>query len=138
MSAFSDYLEGKIIDATLRGADLIAPTATYISLHEADPTDAVATANANETTYSGYSRQTMATNQWNAPANGVTSNIPVVNFPANGDGVSTTITHVGVYDNSTGGNLLYHAALTTSKTLEEDGFVDPVDELRPEMRADSV
>jgi hypothetical protein len=51
-----------------------------------------------------------------APSNGVATNNADVTFPT-ATGSWGTITHVGVHDASTTGNLLYHASLTTSKTV---------------------
>ena len=45
MSKFSDYLEGKIIETTLRGAAMPAPSNIYIALFTSDPSDANTTAN---------------------------------------------------------------------------------------------
>jgi len=114
MSAFSDHVEDNIIDLFLRSGTYTG-SAPYVALFTADPTDVTATAVANEATYMNYVRQTAV---FTASSNGVTQNTSQVDFPSNGDGVSTTITHVGVFDASTAGNLLFHAALTTSKTLQ--------------------
>lgn len=107
MSAFSDYLEQEIINTFLRTGNV------YVALFTADPTDADAT--ANEADYTNYARQQVV---FAAPANGVTNNNAQIDFPSNGDGVATTITHVGIYDNLTVGNLLFHSPLTSSKTLQ--------------------
>jgi hypothetical protein len=44
------------------------------------------------------------------------SNSAAVEFPAATDNWGT-ITHIGVYDASTSGNLIFHSALTTSKAI---------------------
>jgi hypothetical protein len=116
MSAFSDYVEGQIIDAFLRGGTYNGSSALpYVALFGADPTDVTATAIANEASYTNYARQSAT---FTAGSNGVTQNTAQIDFPANGDGVSATVTHVGIFDASTAGNLLFHAPLTSSKTLQ--------------------
>lgn len=114
MSAFSNHVEDKIIDVFLRSGSHTG-TAPYVTLFTADPTDDTTTALTNEATYTNYARQAVT---FTASSNGVTQNTAQIDFPANGSGVSTTLTHVGVFDASTSGNLLFHAALTTSKTLQ--------------------
>lgn len=45
MSKFSDYLEEKIIQTTLRGQAMPVPSNIYIALFTADPADAANLAN---------------------------------------------------------------------------------------------
>jgi len=47
---------------------------------------------------------------------GVTSNNGSITFPSPSASWGT-VTHFGIWDASTGGNLLFHGALTTSKTI---------------------
>lgn len=123
MSKFSNYTETNIVQTTLRGEPFPAPTSVYIALFTADPTDANVTANEVQVAaWPAYVRRDAADGAaiatgWTAPADGVSSNAKAVTFPANNGAGSVTVTHVGLYDAATGGNLLYHAALTSSKTL---------------------
>lgn len=114
MSAFSDHVEDNIVDIFLR-LGTYTGSAPYVALFGADPTDVTATALANEASYTNYARQAVT---FTASSNGVTQNTAQIDFPSNGDGVSATITHVGVFDAVTAGNLLFHAPLTSSKTLQ--------------------
>lgn len=114
MSAFSDYTEDKIVDVFLRVGTYTGAT-PYVALFTSDPTDVTVTAIAAESVYTNYVRQAVT---FTAASNGVTQNTAQIDFPANGLGVSTTVSHVGVFDASTAGNLLFHSALTTSKTLQ--------------------
>ena len=114
MTAFSDYVENVIVDVFLRQGSHTGP-APYLALFSADPTDDTTASLANEVSYTNYARQSAT---FTAGANGVTQNTGQNDFPSNGDGLSITITHVGVYDALTNGNLLFHAPLTTSKTLQ--------------------
>jgi hypothetical protein len=122
MSAFSDYLENKLVDVTLRGGTY-SGGAVYIALFTADPTDAGGTA---EVTDSAYQRQqahaTVVTDGFTAPANGTSSNTRTVVFPAIVD-AQTTVTHWGIFDAQAGGNLLYHSSMLNPKTLDPTDVV---------------
>lgn len=118
----SDYLENAVVNATLRGASFPTPSALYIALFTADPTDANIT--ANEVVGGWYARQDLAVggainSAFTSPSNGVTSNAKVITYPAVTD-AQVTITHYGIYDSATGGNLLIHGPMTTAKTLLVD------------------
>lgn len=113
MAGNSDYLNGLIINAALRGVAVTWPSAHYIALFTADPADVL----ANETTYTGYARQNV-TNGWGA-ASGTpkqTSNSGAATFPPNGGASPVTFTHWGVADASSAGNLLLSGPLSASKT----------------------
>lgn len=110
MSAFSNYLENAIVNATLRNTTYTSPTTVYVALFTTDPTDA---GSGTEVSGGSYARQSCA---FDAPSNGATANTSTITFP-----VATanwgTVTHFGIYDASTSGNLLYHGALTASKVI---------------------
>lgn len=123
MSSFSNYLETQIVEVYMRNGTLSQPTSIYVALFTADPSDANTTSNEVQVsgTWTDYTREDAAdgggiATGWVASSNGVTSNAKVVTFPPN-DGASITITHLGLYDASTAGNLLFHAPLTAPKTL---------------------
>lgn len=124
MSKFSNYTEGNIIETTLRGSAFPVPAAVYVALFTADPTDADVTANEVQVAaWPSYVRKDAAvggaiSSGWTANSNGVSSNAKVVTFPANDGAGAVTATHVGLYDAASGGNLLYHAPLVASKTLQ--------------------
>ena len=124
MSKFSNYLEDGLINATLRGTTFTAPSGTFLALFTADPTDANTTANEVQTTaWPAYVRMDCAAGGavatgWTAPSDGVTSNAKALTFPANNGAGANTVTHIGIYDSATGGNLLYHSPLTQAKTLQ--------------------
>jgi hypothetical protein len=117
MSAFSDYLEAQLINTTLRGATYTGGS-VFIALFTADPTDAGTGA---ELTDSGYIRQrahtTVASDGFTVPANGSSSNTKNIIFPAIVD-AQKTITHWGIFDAQTSGNLLYHSSMLNPKTLD--------------------
>ena len=111
MSAISNYLENALVNATLRNTAYTSPTTVYVGLFTTDPTDA---GSGTEVSGGSYARQSAT---FAAPSNGASSTSADVTFPqatANWG----TVTHFGVFDASSAGNLLYHGALTTSKTIE--------------------
>jgi hypothetical protein len=113
MSAASDYLEDAVLDHFLGTASTSAPATVYLALFTTDPTDA---GSGTEVSTSGtnYSRQSIA---FSAASSGTTSNSADVEFSqATGSGFGT-VTHFGIFDASSAGNLLFHGALTDSKTI---------------------
>lgn len=111
MAEFSNYLENALINATLRNTSYTSPATVYVGLHTADPTDA---GTGTEVSGGSYARTAVT---FGAPSNGVTTNSAAVEFPqatANWG----TVSHIGIWDASSSGNLLYHTALDTSKTIE--------------------
>lgn len=117
MAAFSDYLENTLINATLRGGTYTG-TGVYAALFTTDPTDAGV---GTELSDAAYQRQrahtTVASDGFIVPANGVTSNARNIVFPPITD-AQVTVTHWGIFDAQSAGNLLYHAALLNPKTLD--------------------
>lgn len=113
MSAASDYLENKVLDHFLGTASTTAPTNVYVALFTADPTDADSGTEVT-TTGTAYARQTAT---FSAASSGSTSNSADIEF-SQATANYGTVTHFGIYDASTAGNLLFHGALTSSKTIE--------------------
>lgn len=111
MSEFSNYLENAIINATLRNTAYTSPSAVYVALFTSDPTDA---GSGTEVSGNAYARK-QAT--FSSPSNGVTSNSADITFDQ-ATGNWGTVSHLGIFDASSSGNLLYHTALTSSKTIE--------------------
>jgi hypothetical protein len=110
MAEISNYLENALINVTLRATSYTAPTTVYLALYTTDPTDADT---GTECTGTSYARQSVT---FAAPSNGVTTNSAAVEFPQAG-GAWGTITHIGIRDALTTGNLLYHTPLDASKTI---------------------
>ena len=126
MSAISDYLENKIIDWLLRGQTFTPPTTVYVGLLTAAPSDA---GGGTEVSGGSYARVAVASSLSNwagsqsagstaasTGTGGTTSNNAAVTFPAPTANWGV-VTHFGVYDASAAGNLLFYAALTTPKTI---------------------
>lgn len=116
MSAFSDFLENEILDHILGGADYARPANLFFALYTAGPTDA---GGGTQVSGSNYARVSVTNNATNFPAAtaGQKKNGSVITFPT-ASGTWGTVTHVGIFDASSGGNLLMHAALASSKLIE--------------------
>ncbi len=121
MSEASDYVENQILNCYLNQTNITAPTNIYVGLHTADPTDAGSGA---EVSGNNYSRIEITDKFGTASGTGgsVSSNADITGFTATG-GDWGTITHIGIYDASTSGNLLFHTALDSSATVNNgDSF----------------
>ena len=113
MSAASDYLENKVLDHVL-GNTTYTPAATlYLGLWTADDGLEAGTV-TSEVSGGSYTRQAIA---FSAASSGSASNSATVTFTT-ATANWGTITHVAVMDASTGGNVLFHGSVTTSKTIE--------------------
>ena len=106
----SNYLENALINATLRNTSYTSPSTVYIGLYTSDPTDANT---GTEVSGGSYTRTAVT---MGAPSNGVSTNSAAVEFPQ-ASGSWGTVGWIGILDASSSGNLLYHTALDTSKTI---------------------
>lgn len=107
----SNYLENALINATLRNTSYTSPATVYVGLFTSDPTDA---GSGTEVSGGSYARTAVT---FGAPSNGVSTNSADVTFPTCTSSWGT-VTHIGIHDASTSGNLLYHSPLDTSKTID--------------------
>ena len=113
MSAASNYLELKLLDHALGTAEFTAPEGVYLALFTSDPTDA-GTGDEVSALGTAYASKVIT---FDAAASGSAASAATVTFDA-ATGDWGTITHIGIYDAATSGNLLFHGAVTTSKTIE--------------------
>lgn len=125
MSAMSDYLEGELIKHIFRTGSFTKPTNLAVGLFTAAPSDS---GGGTEVSGGSYARANTNTDpldaNWAAPAggNGVTSNVSTITFPTP-SGSWGTVTHFGIFDADSAGNLLFWGALTTSKTINSGDTV---------------
>lgn len=110
MSAMSDYLENEILDHILGTGSYTMPTTVYIGLSTASMND---DASGTEISGNNYARQSVA---FSAASGGTTSNSGNIEFPA-ATGSWGTVSHFGIWDASSAGNMLLHGAFTSSKTI---------------------
>ena len=110
MAEMSNYLENALVNATLRNTAYTSPSTVYLALYTSDPTDADT---GTEVSGTSYARQSIT---FGAPSNGASTNSAAIEFPQAG-GSWGTVTHIGIRDALTTGNLLYHTPLDASKTI---------------------
>ena len=114
MAALSDYAEKLLLDWMMTTGSATRPTTWFLALFTESPGDA---GTGTEVSGNGYSRQAIAFAEADSP-DGTTENTESVSFTADG-GDWGSVTHIGIYDASTTGNLLWHGAMTTSRTVND-------------------
>ena len=126
MSAMSDYLENKLVDHIFRATSFTMPSALYVALFTAAPSDA---GGGTEVTGGSYARTNLApsVSNWKSTngttsgassgTGGVTSNAVAITWAVAPTANWGTVTHFAIFDASTAGNMLFWAALTASKTI---------------------
>lgn len=115
MSAASDYLEDKLLDHVLGGTTYTQPTTLYLALFTASTGLETNSPSAEVSTSStGYGRQTVTFAAASSGSAATNATVTFTTATANWG----TVTHVAVMDASTGGNVLFHGAVTASKTIE--------------------
>lgn len=124
--SMSDYLENKLVDAFLRGQSYTMPTSVYVALATASGSDSAC---GTEVSGGSYARVAVTSSLANwagtqsagstvasTGTGGTTSNNGAVTFPAPTANWGTVVEFC-VFDASTSGNLLFRAALTVNKTI---------------------
>ena len=122
----TNYLENKIVDAMFRNIAYTWPTTLAIGLFTVAPSD---TGGGTEVTGGSYARVSLnplysnwkgtggeTTNTPSTGTSGTTSNNSVITFPAPTANWGS-IQAVGIFDATSGGNLLLYNNLTIPKTV---------------------
>ncbi len=142
MTALSDFLESALLQEIFNNIAFAAP-ATFIALYNAPgPSDSDGA--TNEVTGTNYARiavnpETPGTPpSWNtAVVDGIgflVDNREAIDFAVAGVGGWGTITHVGILDALTVGNLLFHGALTASVVINDGSqFSFPIGDLNARL-----
>ena len=107
--SFSNYLETELLDHVFAGNAYTSPSTVYVGLFTSNPDE---DGSGTEVSGNGYTRKA---GTFSVTGNTATTTA-AVEFPT-ATGSWGTITHIGIYDASTGGNLLAYAALTASKAI---------------------
>ena len=102
-TAFANWLRGS--------ADMPAATTPYLALFSDNPGE---TGSGTEVTTDIRSSGRLAVS-FGVPTDGVIANNTALDFGASESDVS--VTHFGIYDAQSGGNLLAYAALASSRTV---------------------
>jgi hypothetical protein len=110
--SLSNTFETHTLNYLFTTTSVTRPTAWYIALFTSNPAE---DASGTEVSTSGtaYARQSAT---FTVSGNEAT-NSAAIEFPT-ATASYGTVTHIGVYDASTGGNLIAYAALTTSKAID--------------------
>lgn len=128
MSAMSNFLENALVDQLFRGQSAPTTSTLYVGLLTAAPNDA---GGGTEVSGGSYARvavtsslanwagtQAAASTTASSGTGGQTSNNAAITFPTPSASWGT-VTHFGIYDASSGGNLLFYGQLTIAKTINE-------------------
>jgi len=115
MAALSDVAEKLLLDWLMTSGTATRPTAWYVALYTAAPSDS---GGGTEVSTGGYARQSVTFDAAATPG-GTTSNNNVVQFTASGANYGT-VTHIGIHSAVSGsGNLLWHGAMTASRVVND-------------------
>ena len=113
MAGFTDYLEDKVLDHVFGGTAYTAPSTLYVGLFTAAPSD---TGGGTEVSGGSYARKSMPDMTVSGTSPTTATNGAAVEV-VTATGSWGTITHTGIFDASSGGNLLCWAALSASKVV---------------------
>jgi hypothetical protein len=110
--SLSNLFETRVLTWLFTGDAVTRPSAFYIALFTSNPAE---DASGTEVSTSGtaYARQSAT---FTVSGNEAT-NSAAIEFPT-ATASYGTVSHVGIFDASTGGNLIAYAALTTSKAID--------------------
>ena len=111
MAELSNYLENQLLDHVLRNVSYTSPTTVYVGLFTSDPTD---DNTGTEVSGGSYARQILSVT---TASGGIVTSSADVTFPQ-ATGSWGTVSHIGLLDSLTSGNLLMHTPLTTSRAIE--------------------
>ncbi len=109
--SFSNTFETHVLNYVFTATSVTRPTAWYLALFTSNPAE---DASGTEVSTSGtaYARQSVSF----SVSGNLATNSAAVEFPT-ATASFGTVTHIGVFDASTSGNLIAYSALTASKAI---------------------
>jgi hypothetical protein len=113
MAEMSNYLENALLNGTLNATTYTAPTTVYVSLWTSNPND---DGSGTEVSGGSYARA-VVTFDTATGTSGLVATDADVTF-ATATASWGTVGWIGINDALSGGNLLYHTALDTAKTID--------------------
>jgi hypothetical protein len=126
MSSFTNYTENLVLTYLFTNGSATRPTAWYVGLFTAAPSDA---GGGTEVTGNGYVRKVTGTITVSGTDTTAT-NSSAIEFAAASGGNWGTVTHAAIFDAETSGNMLAWAQLTTARTINDgDVFRIPASSL---------
>ena len=108
--SFSDTFETRMLTWVFTNSSATRPSAWFVALYTGAPNDA---GGGTEVSGGAYARQAVTF----SVSGDTATNTGAIEYPTATAGYGT-VTHVGIFDASTGGNLIAYAALTASKTID--------------------
>jgi hypothetical protein len=125
MSGFPDSMESNILDHFFGGVALSpsSPANIHVGLYTTLPADDET--GGVEASYTGYGRVSVTNNstEWPAATEGAPtskSNANTITFGQKTDAGDVTIVGFGLFDASSGGNLLFFGAVTPNQTVGQN------------------
>lgn len=120
MANASDYLEVELRKHLFRTGSFTKPTVLGVALFTAAPSDAGGGTEVSGGSYARVDVPPLDANWSGASATtGLTDNVGIITFPT-ATANWGTVSHFGIFDATTGGNLLVWGALAASKTVNTD------------------
>ena len=110
--SLSNLFETRVLTWLFTGDAVTRPSSFYVALFTSNPAED-ASGTEVSTTGTAYARQSVT---FSVSGNTAT-NTAAIEFPT-ATASYGTVTHVGVFDASSAGNLIAYAALTTSKAID--------------------
>ena len=108
--SFSNTFENRVLTWVFTTGSATRPTSWHVALFTTNPAE---DGSGTEVSGGAYARQSATfTVTGNTATNAAALEYAVATAPYG------TVTHVGIYDASTGGNLIAYAALTSSKNID--------------------
>jgi hypothetical protein len=110
--SLSNLFETRVLTWLLTGDAVTRPSSFYVALFTSNP-DEDASGTEVSTSGTAYARQSVSF----TVSGNTASNSAAIEFPT-ATASYGTVTHIGVFDASTSGNLIAYAALSTSKAID--------------------
>jgi hypothetical protein len=116
MSSFTDHTESLVLTWLLTNGTATRPTAWYVGLFTAAPSD---TGGGTEVTGNGYARVATGTMTISGTSPTTATNAAAIEFAAASGGNWGSIGWAAIFDASTSGNMIAWAALSTARTIND-------------------
>jgi len=129
--SFTDYMENALLDHIFGGQSTPAVGTLYLALSSTTPSDDGT--NFTEPSEASYARAAILANNTNFPAavaGSIKNGGASISFPKALESWTGPLTHFGIFNAMTNGDLLAYGALTSSQSVVVGNvFTIPVDEL---------
>jgi hypothetical protein len=116
MSSFTDHTESLVLTWLLTSGTATRPTAWYVGLFTAAPSD---TGGGTEVTGNAYARVATGTMTISGTSPTTATNAAAIEFAAASGGNWGSIGWAAIFDASTSGNMIAWAALSTARTIND-------------------